>query len=615
MRREYVGSKRIFLVGPNENVLSRRDHPIDTLIGLLQTVLARPDRDALAERDAAGAWRFTRLSTLKERVAAVAMGLRDLGIAPGDRVGLMSPNRVDWIVTNLGILTAGAVAVPIYATQAHDQVGHILADSEAKLLFVDSDGTTEVLRHSGIALPPVVSFDTAGAGGLAALEDAGRRAAATDRAALETVAAAVTPDDLAVLIYTSGTTGTPKGVMLTHRNLASNATTSFALVEHILGPGDPVLSILPYAHIYESTNVFGYLTRGVMIYVNRAIEKLLDDLISVRPKVVFAVPRIFERTLNAILARAKAEGGVRAKLVPWALHTGRDYMRAKANGTAISSTLRLQYALAHALVLKQIAPKLGLDNLEFFISGSAPLHADTAYTFLGADILIAEGYGLTECSPVVTCTVPGQEQVGSVGPAIAGVELKLAEDGELLVRGPNVMKGYYHDEAATAEVIVDGWFHTGDIASIAPDGRVRITDRKKELFKTSGGKFVAPARVESAILRSPYVNQVMVTGNGRPHPAALVSPNWALLRKELDLSAAATDEELSSRPEVYAFVQREVATQTADLASFEQIRWIGILPRDLTIEDGELSPTQKIKRRIIEQRYADLIERVFATTA
>jgi long-chain acyl-CoA synthetase len=543
------------------------------------------------------------------------MGLRARGIATGDRVALMSPNRADWIVANLGILSAGAVTVPIYATQAHDQVGHILADSEAALLFVDTDATAEALRASGVSLPPVIGFDTSGEGSLAALEAAGRSARAADPAALAALAARIAPQDLAVLIYTSGTTGTPKGVMLSHGNIATNAVTSFALIEDLLLPGDPVLSILPYAHIYESTNVFGYLIRGATIYVNRAMEKLLDDLQSVRPKMVFAVPRVFERMLNAILMRAKAEGGVRAKLIPWALHTSRDYMRAKHTGAPVSSTLRLQFALAHALVLKAIAPKIGLDRLEFFCSGSAPLHPDTAYTFLGADIKIVEGYGLTECSPVVTCTIPGQELVGSVGKAIPGVELRLAEDGELLVRGPNVMQGYYHDDAATRSVMSDGWFHTGDIATIDADGNVRITDRKKELFKTSGGKFVAPARVESAILRSPYVNQVMVTGNGRPHPAALISPNWALVRKELDLSDAATSEELARRSEVSAFVQREVMTQTADLGSFEQIRWIGILPRDLTIEDGELSPTQKIKRRIVEQRYADLIERVFATAA
>jgi long-chain acyl-CoA synthetase len=582
---------------------------------LLNAVLDTPDRDALAERAPSGDWHITRLAALRERVGAIAHGLRARGLALGDRVGLMAPNRVDWIVTNLGILSAGGVTVPIYATQAHDQVGHILADSGAAMLIVDSDPTAEALRRSGLALPPVVSFDGRGAGGLAALEAAGRSARDADPAALAAIAARIVPSDLAILIYTSGTTGTPKGVMLTHGNIASNVTSSFALVADLLLPGDPVLSILPYAHIYESTNVFGYLLRGTTIYVNHAIETLLSDMQAVRPKMIFAVPRVFERTLSAMLARAKAEGGLRAKLVPWALHAGRDYMRAKHTGAVISSTLRLQYALAHALVLRKIAPKLGLDRLAFFCSGSAPLHPDTAYTFLGADIKIVEGYGLTECSPVVTCTIPGQEKIGTVGKAIAGVDLKLAADGELLVRGPNVMKGYYRDDEATRGVFSEGWFQTGDIASIDPDGSVRITDRKRELFKTSGGKFVAPARVESAILRSPFVNQVMVTGNGRPHPAALVSPNWALLRKELDLAERATSEELAQRDDVAAFIRREVMTQTADLGGFEQIRWIGILPRDLTIEDGELSPTQKIKRRVVEERYADVIERVFAAVA
>lgn len=569
----------------------------------------------MIERDSAGQWEVTRSEALRSRIARLALGLRNAGVARGDRVALMSPNRVDWIVCNLAIICAGGVTVPIYATQAHDQVQHILNDSGARILVVDNDATCEVLRASGIDLPRTVRLTGSGADTIAAFENAGAALLARDPDALAAIAAEIGPEDLAVLIYTSGTTGVPKGVMLTHRNITTNAVDSFSLLDGVVGVGDSVLSILPYAHIYESTNVYGYLLSGLVVYVNHKIESLLDDLRAVKPVLVLAVPRVFERMLVAILSRAKTQGGLRGRLIPWALGVGREYMRAKTKGAAIPSGLRIQYAIAHTLALKKIGEMLGLENLKFFCSGSAPLHDDTQLTFLGFNVTIMEGYGLTECAPVVTANLPYQMHVGSVGKAIKNVDLKVADDGELLVRGPNVMKGYYNDPAATAEAIVEGWFHTGDIATIGPDGYVKITDRKKELFKTSGGKYVAPSRVESSILRSIYVNQVMVFGNGRTHPAALVSPNWVNVRAELDLPAISGTEELSHRADVHDFMKREIMAQTGDLGSFEQIRWIGILPRDLTIESGELSPTQKIKRRIVEDRYRDLIDHVYAVNA
>ncbi|GAC1536100.1 MAG: AMP-dependent synthetase/ligase [Candidatus Velthaea sp.] len=556
-----------------------------------------------------------RASELSEAIDTRALGLRAAGVGPGDRVALMSPNRVDWIVTNLAILRAGGVTVPIYATQAHDQVAYILTDCAATLLVVDSLATRDALSASGLTLPPVLSFDGAGNESLAALESTGRAARAAEPGTLQAIAAAIKPDDLAMLIYTSGTTGQPKGVMLSHGNISSNAIDSFSLVDTTILPGDAVLSVLPFAHIYESTNMYGYLLSRTVIYVNHKIEAMLDDLRSVKPAALFGVPRIYERMLVAIRSKAKARGGLKAKLIPWALDAGRDYMRLKTANASIAPALRLQYALAHALALKKIRSMLGLENLKLFVSGSAPLHPDTAFTFMAFDCSIMEGYGLTECAPVVTANHPDRTAIGSVGPAIANVEIKLAADGELLVRGPNVMKGYYRDPEATAKVIVDGWFHTGDIAEIAADGYVRITDRKRELFKTSGGKFIAPSRVESAILRSLYVNQTMVVGNGKPHPAALVSLNWANLRAELQLPENVPAAVLAERADVREFMQREIMTQTGDLAKFEQIRTVGILPRDLTIEDGELSPTQKIKRRVVEQRYASLIDELFRAMA
>jgi long-chain acyl-CoA synthetase len=573
-----------------------------TLVDLVSAALSGPDRPVLYERAANGRWNALGTADVLARVTAIAAALRARGLAPGDRVALLSPNRVDWILANLGILFAGGVTVPIYATQAADQVRFIIADSGARELFVDTPAIAERLRSDGISIEPVV-FD-------APAEDMNSLSAmiAYGRGMPGAQPAALTPDDLAVIIYTSGTTGTPKGVMLSHGNLASNAHAAFDLIPDLIRPGDPVLSILPYAHIYESTNVFGYLIRGAEIYVNRQIETLLDDLRTVRPVIVFCVPRIFERTFAGILAKARAAGGLKAKLVPWALAIGRLFKRAELEGTARGLGLRIQYMLAQKLVLEKLRPQLGCDRLRVFVSGSAALHLDIALTFEAAGMPIMEGYGLTECSPVVTVNRPGARRIATVGRAVPGVDVRLAEDGEILVRGPNVMQGYYRNPDATAVRVRDGWLATGDVGTLDPDGYLRIIDRKDEIFKTSGGKFISPARVETAVMRSPFIAQAMVFGNGMPHPAALISPNWTALCSRMEIPAGTPPAELAGREDVRRFVAAECSRKTADLATFEQIRWAGVLVRDLTIEDGELTPTLKLKRRVIEARYASLVD-------
>jgi long-chain acyl-CoA synthetase len=322
---------------------------------------------------------------------------------------------------------------------------------------------------------------------------------------------------------------------------------------------------------------------------------------------MFGVPRIFERTYGAIVETARAAGGVKALVVPWALVTGGKYQRALAAGHRPSPAARAQYALARALVLRRLPPLLGCDRLRFFASGSAALQPDVGHALAAAGIAICEGYGLTECSPVVTANDPRAPRIGTVGRAIPGVELKLGDDGELFVRGPGVMLGYYEQPDETRAVLRDGWLATGDIATIDGDGFVRIVDRKRELFKTSGGKYVAPARVESALLRSPYIAQAVVLGSDRPHPAALISPNWTALRGALRVAADASPERLAPSAEVRAFLAAEAARATSELGDYEQIRWIGVLPRDLTIDDGELTPTLKVKRRAVEDRWAHLV--------
>jgi long-chain acyl-CoA synthetase len=418
---------------------------------------------------------------------------------------------------------------------------------------------------------------------------------------------------MAVLIYTSGTTGEPKGVMLSHYNLVFTAQASFSSAFSVITPDSDVLSVLPFSHIYEHCILYGYMLSRVRHHISHNVEELLQDLRDVRPITMTAVPRIFERLLTGITAKAKVHGGLQAKLVPWALSVGRDYMTAKMQGSEPGPGLTLQYRIAHALVLKKLRPLLGLDRLQFFVSGSAPLHFDTAMTLLAADIPIVEGYGPTECSPVITVNRFDSNHYGTVGLPIPGVEIKLAQDGEIMARGPNVMMGYYKNEGATREVMQDGWYRTGDIGTIDAHGYLRITDRKKELFKTSGGKFVAPSRVEAAIKRSVYINQVMLVGDARPHPVALVSPEWGIVRTELGIPPETPVEQLIERPDVAQFLTKEVHDHTLDLAKYEQVRRIIILPHELSVENGELSPTLKVKRRVVEAKYANEIEHLYAT--
>ncbi|MDB5027843.1 MAG: hypothetical protein JWO66_1532, partial [Candidatus Eremiobacteraeota bacterium] len=339
--------------------------------------------------------------------------------------------------------------------------------------------------------------------------------------------------------------------------------------------------------------------------------RLIDDMRAIRPMYVAFVPRIFERLIAAIIGNARAAGGLKAKLVPWALKVGTAYERAIRDG-GVSPMLRLQHALAKRLVLSKIPAGLGLDRLVYFVSGSAPLHRDTALTLAAMGFVVLEGYGLTETSPVVTVNRPSDNVLGTVGPPVRGVALKIAADGEVLVKGPNVMLGYYKVPKEEQPFTADGWFQTGDIGTMDEHGHLMITDRKKELFKSSGGKWISPARIETAIRRSIYIGQVLAFGNNKPHPAVLIAPNWELVRAKLEIPATTPTAQMATDPRVRALMIREAAAHTGDLAKYEQIQRVAILPRDLTVEDGELSPTLKVKRRVVEERYADSIAAAYA---
>jgi long-chain acyl-CoA synthetase len=581
--------------------------PLTTLPAFIAERLSQPRSIALAERRG-GSTVALSAAQVHARAIAVAYALRERGVVPGDRVAIVSENQLDWLIADFGILYAGGVVVPIFATAAEDQLAFILRDSAAKLVFAGDEATAQRVRESGGQPPPLVVLGGTGEDSFDALVREGTAAAAVRPGLVESFSADVTLDDLAVLIYTSGTTGTPKGVMLSHRNVISNVRGGYDPAESGLAEGQIALSVLPLAHIYEHTGSLGYLANLVTQYITTPAN-LIEDLRAVRPHYAAFVPRIFERLLAAIVGNALKAGGAQAKLVPWALGVGLAYERAKRAGF-VNPFLALAHRIADKLVLAKVKPALGLDRIRYFVSGSAPLHRDTALTLAAFGLAICEGYGLTETSPVLTVNRPNDIVLGTVGTPINGVEIKLADDGEILAKGPGIMLGYYHFPAEDQPFTPDGWFCTGDIGRFEGDHLV-ITDRKKELFKSSGGKWIAPARIETAVKRSVFIGQVMAFGDDQPHPAVLVAPNWELVRSELGLAIDAPTTGMATDERVRALVIREVEQQTADLAAYERVRRVAILPRDLTIEDDELSPTLKVRRRIVEGRYAPLIRAAY----
>ncbi len=589
--------------------------PVDrprTLVDLISHALATPRERAFEERLPGHAWERTSTQRLGERIDAIGVALRGAGIAPGDRVGIIAENSVDWLVCGYGIVCGGAVSVPMYATLAPDQLRFIIGDADIRLLFAQTRAQADRVHALCSSDVRVVILEDDGEASLRAFERRGAAAAVAHSADLQAVRNAIGPGDLAVLMYTSGTTGDPKGVMLTHGNIASNVADAFDPVRHELRPGDVAFSVLPFAHVFEHTNALGFLYLGLTHVVSHP-DRLVDDIREARPHIVAFVPRILERVLSAVHARAAAEGGLRARLIPWALRLAREHARAHADGRSPGAAGALRYAVARALVLRKLKAKLGLDRISHVVSGSAPLQRDTALTFAGLGVPICEGYGLTETSPVVSVNRLGSIRYGTVGRPIPNVDVRITEDGEILVRGPNVMRGYYrHDEA---DSLVEGWFHTGDVGQLDSDGYLSILDRKNELFKTGGGKWISPARLEAAIKTSPYVGQAVVVGSGRAYPAALIAPAWDVVRHEFGLPGDCITQAISADERVRSHIVAEVCRTTAELGSHERVRCVALLPRDLSLDDGELSPTLKTKRRIVEARYAGLIEAAYAEPA
>ncbi|HYE15633.1 MAG TPA: long-chain fatty acid--CoA ligase [Pyrinomonadaceae bacterium] len=567
-----------------------------------------------------GQWLHIPGADIVRRVRAVALGLSALGVRKGDRVALLSENRPDWSVVDLAILSLGAVNVPIYTTQAPEQVRYILEDSGARVLFVSG---RKVYRHARPGVEPVsglekVIFFDEGAADLHEramtlfdMEITGAEMDAAEPEVFSRILDAVEPDDLATIIYTSGTTGEPKGVMLTHESFVSNVL-SIGRTLPIFST-DVSLSVLPLSHIFERTVFYVFCHCGVSVYYAASFDLVGEYLREVRPTIMTAVPRLFEKVYHKILKRGTSAGGWRSRLFLWALGVGQRYAELKDKGEQVPPLLEIQQEAASRLVFSKWREGVG-GRLRYFVSGGASLSPALSYAFLGAGVNILQGYGMTETC-IVSANRPDDNRVGSVGRPFPGIEVETDEEGEILVRGPNVMRGYYNHPEETAAVFTDdGWFRTGDVGRLDEDGRLYITDRKKELFKLSNGKYVAPQLVESLIKESAYVSQVVVVGAGRKQPAALIVPDWEALASALP-TPQAEEHTLraawSQNPAAVKLVQREVAELTKPLHDYERVRRVALLPEDFSIDGGELTPTLKVKRRVIDEKYSGLIEEIY----
>jgi long-chain acyl-CoA synthetase len=554
------------------------------------------------------------------RVRAVALGLSSLGVRKGDRVSLLSENRPDWSVVDLAILSLGAINVPIYTTQAPDQVRFILEDSGARLLFVSGK---KVFRHARPGVDPVASlenvifFDTEAANvreGSLTLFELEQRGAELDRAEPEVFSRmlnAVGKEDLATIIYTSGTTGEPKGVMLTHEAFVSNVLSISSALP--IRSTDVALSVLPLSHIFERAVFYVFCWNGVSVAYAPSFDVVADYLREVRPTIMTAVPRLFEKVFHKIIQKGTTAGGWRSRLFTWSLGVGQRYAKHVDHGETVPPLLEIQQEVASRLVFSKWREVVG-GRLRFFVSGGAALSPVLSYSFLGAGVKILQGYGMTETC-IVSANRPEDNRVGSVGLPFPGVEVRVDADGEILVRGPNVMSGYYNHPTETAAVFTeDGWFKTGDVGKMDERGHLYITDRKKELFTLSNGKYVAPQLVESLIKQSQYVSQVVVVGAGRKQPAALIVPDWEALSSALPTPQAEEHTQRvawSRSPEAVKLVQRDVSELTAPLADYERVRRVALLPEDFSIDGGELTPTLKVKRRVIDEKYSGLIDEIY----
>lgn len=560
-----------------------------------------------------GEWIKTSTEEYIAKANAISRALVEIGVQKNDKIAIISTNnRTEWNIMDIGVLQTGAQTIPIYPTISETDYEYILNHSESIYCFVSDE---EVLRKVNAiksnvpTLKEVYSFNTIkGCKHWTELLDLGKDEA--NQKAVEERKNGVIPSDLATIIYTSGTTGKPKGVMLSHDNIVSNVINSAPRIPFEKGKSR-ALSFLPVCHIFERVILYLYQYYGVSIYFGESIDKISDNIKEVKPNVMSAVPRLLEKVYDSIYAKGTQLSGIKKKLFFWAIDLGLRYEPYGANG----AWYEFQLKIARKLIFSKWKEGLG-GNLDLMVSGSAALQTRLARVFAAAEIPVMEGYGLTETSPVISVNDMRNFgfRVGTVGKVIDGVTVKIAEDGEILCKGPNVMMGYYKDEKLTSEVMTDDYFHTGDIGEFDADGFLKITDRKKEMFKTSGGKYIAPQIIENTMKQSRFIEQIMVIGDGQKMPAAFIQPSfdfikeWAKIHK---ITIGETNEAVISNPKVIERIQEEVDKLNEKFGNWEKIKRFELTPEIWSIEAGHLTPTLKLKRKIVMEKYIDLFNKIY----
>ena len=556
-----------------------------------------------------------------EKVKYLALGLASLGVKKGDRISLLSENRPEWAISDLAILSLGAINVPIYPSLIPNQIEYILNDSEAKVIITSTLEQTskiiEIMKNLPV-LKHIIYMDTPPAinekmMSFKQVSEKGKEYGDKHPDYYDQATKAVKPDDPAGIIYTSGTTGNPKGAILTHNNFLSNVKGGVASL-HITS-ADTFLSFLPLCHVFERMGGhFCPLSVGATIAYAESIDTVAQNLGEVKPTIMTSVPRLFEKMYTRVLENARAGGAAKEKIFNWAIKIGAKYVKAEAKGK-VGGMLKVEHNLAYKLVFSKLHERVG-GRLRFFVSGGAPLPREIGEFFNYAGIKILEGYGLTESSPVIAVNLEEKFKFGTVGPVLekGGVEVKIAEDGEILTRGPHVMKGYYKKPAETKEAIDEnGWLHTGDIGFLDEEGFLVITDRKKNIIVTSGGKNIAPAPIENLLSTSPLIDQVLVIGDKRKFLSALIVPNLDALQSYAnDQNIPFKDnEELVNNQKIHQYVNNEVERLSTNLARYEQVKAFRLMSQPFTIEEGELTPTLKIKRKFVEEKYLDIINSMY----
>ena len=562
-------------------------------------------------------WQSITAQEMLRRVAGLSKALGELGIKSGDRVAILAPNCPEWHIVDFAIQGVGAVTVPIYFNESLDRLGYIMNDSGGRIVFTSGEAQARKIaecREKLSTLEHVISVAPLSdlSGDTLRYETLITTAGDADITEYRRRASEISSNQLATIIYTSGTTGEPKGVMLTHHNLSSNVEDS--LKDHDLSPGDLALSFLPLAHVYERTVDYGYLFDGVPIAYVEQMESVPQALLELKPTLAAAVPRFFEKIYANIIDKGHRETGIKRKIFDWSLRVAQEAVPWRAHGKQPSFWTKQRWEIADRLVYSKIRAGLG-GRIRYFFSGGGPLSPDLAEFFWAINLPIMQGYGLTETSPVISANVPKKNKVGTVGLPIAHVEVRIAGDGEILVKGPCVMEGYFHKPKETEEVLTpDGWLSTGDIGKLDEDGYLIITDRKKELLKTAAGKFVAPAFIENLLKQSPFITNAIAVGDKRKFVAVLIVPNFVAIQNEARKHGKdfPGPSQMTSDPWVRDLLSHEIERLTASLAQYEKPKRFALLEQDFTFANGELTYTLKMKRRVIEGRYQDLIAKLYA---